>query len=271
MCALQFRNIATVSPFLRRRTLPIALAVCLAASTPVRSATPGDPWERANRKVFIVSAVFDKVLFHPLARLYRALTPGPIGKGLHNVLINLSEPVVIANGVLQARPRAVIAAATRLGINTTLGLGGLIDVTARRDPHVDNSFGNTLGRWGVGPGPYLFVPLLGPSSVRDLFGAGFDAALDPLHMVAYPYRTQVTISRTLVGALDQRNASQDQMAALLDQAADPYATLRSVYLQDRAGEIAALRGVPTTQQPLPSLPDLDEPPAKDAPAKDTPP
>jgi phospholipid-binding lipoprotein MlaA len=260
------------SPALRRRIACFGFAACLAAlapavmaaeqTLPANAVVPvkGDPWQKINRKVFIVSAVIDHYLFHPLARLYKALTPGPIGKGVHNVLVNLSEPVVIANSLLQARPKAALAATVRLGINTTAGVGGLIDVTAKGDPHVANGFANTMGRWGVGPGPYIFAPLIGPSSLRDGFGALADLFSDPLHVIRYPHRTVVGVSRGVVGALDRRNASEDEMNSLLGQAADPYATLRSVYVQQRAGEIDALRGRRAAEQPLPALPDLEEEP-----------
>jgi phospholipid-binding lipoprotein MlaA len=268
---------------LRRRFASLALAACLVAQGPLAAADQSlpsnkvipdksDPWQKANRKVFIASAVLDHYLFHPLARLYKALTPGPIGRGLHNIVVNLSEPVVIANSLLQARPRAAIAATVRLGINTTAGLGGLIDVTARRDPHVANGFANTMGRWGVGPGPYLFAPMVGPTSLRDGFGALADLFSDPLHIIRYPHRTLIGLSRGAVGALDRRNAAEDQMSALLGQAADPYATLRSVYEQQRASEIDALRGRSAAEQPLPVLPDIeDEPPAAARPPTSTPP
>ncbi|MHB8528125.1 MAG: MlaA family lipoprotein [Caulobacteraceae bacterium] len=239
-----------------RRSTLLVLVASLAALAPfaAQAASPGDPWEGFNRKIFIVSAVLDKLIVGPLSKLYRAVTPGPIGKGLHNLIVNLSEPVVIANDVLQFRPRRAIAASVRLGINTTLGVGGLIDVTAKHDPHHDNGFADTLGHYGVRPGPYLFFPFIGPSSVRDLFGTAVDAVSDPLHIVNYPYRSQVSLARTSVGALDQRAAAQDQLEGILSGAADPYATLRSVYLQQRQSEI-------TGAEAIPALPDIEATPA----------
>ncbi len=254
---------------LRRRSAAIAFVACLAAAPGgAVGAIKGDPLEKANRKVFVASAALDHFVFGPIARLYRALTPGPIGKGLHNLVVNLSEPVVIANDLVQARPKPAIAAAVRLAVNTTVGLGGVIDVTASKDPHQDNGFGNTLGRWGIGPGPYLFVPFLGPSSVRDLFGFGVDLVSDPLHNVRYPYRTAIGVSRAAVGALDRRQAVEGQMETLLGQATDPYATLRSVYQQQRAGDIAQLKG--GEGPPLPALPELDEAPPSPSAAQQPP-
>ncbi|MGH7012260.1 MAG: MlaA family lipoprotein, partial [Caulobacteraceae bacterium] len=227
----------------------VALVLTALAAGPAYGHAKGDPFEKANRAMFRLDLALDKLIFHPLAKIYRALTPGPIGKGIHNVLTNVGEPLVFANFVLQARPKRAIAAAVRLGFNTTLGLGGLIDVVAKHDPHVNNGFADTLGRWGVGPGPYLVLPFLGPSSARDILGSGVDAVTDPLHMINYPYRDQVNLARTGVGALDARAEAGDELEDLISQSADPYASLRSSYLQERAGEIHGL-AVPAR---LPSL------------------
>ncbi|MGH6992105.1 MAG: MlaA family lipoprotein [Caulobacteraceae bacterium] len=227
----------------------LALALTALAAGPAFAHARGDPFEKVNRAMFRFDLALDKLIFHPLAKIYRALTPGPIGKGIHNVITNLGEPLVFANFVLQARPKRAIAAAVRLGFNTTLGLGGLIDVVAKHDPHVNNGFADTLGRWGVGPGPYLVLPFLGPSSARDFLGSGVDAVTDPLHMINYPYRNQVNVARTGLGALYARAAAGDELEDLISQSADPYASLRSSYLQERAGEIHGL-AVPAS---LPSL------------------
>ena len=97
-------------------------------------------------------------------------------------------------------------------------------------PHHLSSFGDTLGRYGVRPGPYLFIPVVGPSTVRDLFGNIVDDAIDPLHFVQYPHRPAISIGITVVGGLDQLVRSEGDLQVLLSNAADPYATLRSTYL-----------------------------------------
>ncbi len=261
---------------MRRSIFAVILAVAALVGAPAAAApAAGDPWEGLNRRGYAINRFFDKVLIRPAAMIYRALTPGAIGKGLHNAVTNLGEPLVFINDVLQLRPRRAAEAAGRFTFNSTLGLGGLIDVVAYDGvPHHDNGFGDTLGRYGVKPGPYLFIPVIGPSTVRDLFGAGVDIVTDPVHWANYPYRTEIGVADTIVGGLDTRAAADDELKAILADAADPYATLRSVYLQYRQGEIDETRGAPRLP-PLPeidetgaapAMPDIDESPVSPAPA-----
>jgi phospholipid-binding lipoprotein MlaA len=214
--------------------------------------TPGDPWERANRVDYAVEGALDKHAIHPLAKIYHTLTPGPIGRGVHNVLVNLSEPVAFFNDVLQLRLKRAGVAGVRFITNSTVGILGLFDVAARTGmTHQDNEFGVTLGRYGVRPGPYMYVPLVGPTTVRDLVGSGLDFFIDPVHWLTYSNRTQVGEARFVVSGLDTRVMTEDQLNALLSGAVDPYATLRSVYLQNKQGEIDG-GGVPLN---LPSFDD----------------
>jgi len=136
-------------------TLLDATACAMAASRdPVVASAPDDPWERQNRKNYAIEGVLDRRLIGPASRLYHKLTPGPIGRGIHNVLINLSEPAVIINDVLQLRFKRAGVSATRLVTNSTLGLLGLLDVAGRSGlAHHDNEFGVTLGRYGVTSAP----------------------------------------------------------------------------------------------------------------------
>jgi phospholipid-binding lipoprotein MlaA len=232
----------------------IALAAALAIATQARAGEPSDPLEGANRAGYSIHQALDRALFRPAAMIYRALTPGFIGKGIHNVMVNLSEPVTFANDVLQLRPRRAAHTLIRLTANTLAGWGGFMDVAGYAGlEHRHNSFGNTLGRYGVGPGPYLFIPFIGPSDVRDLFGSGVDAAIDPVRFITYPHRTRVNIVLSVVGGLDQRSFNDDDLKAATAGAADPYATLRSLYLQDRQGEIDG------TGKPPADLPDIASP------------
>jgi phospholipid-binding lipoprotein MlaA len=144
--------------------------------------TPGDPWEPLNRVGYAVQGALDRVVIHPLASFFRVLTPGPIGHGVHNVIVNLSEPSVFIDDVLQLRFKRATVPVARFLTNTTIGLFGLFDVAGGAGvPHHDNEFGVTLGRYGVPHGPYMFVPLVGPTTVRDVIGGGIDALIDPLH------------------------------------------------------------------------------------------
>lgn len=240
----------------------VGLGAMMAAAS-AHAATPDDPFERINRRAYESSMGADRSVFLPLAKLYHWLTPGPLGAALHNFVTNLSEPAIVANDLLQVRISRAARDVARIVLDTTIGLGGLIDVAGPAGaPHEDNDFGVTLGRWGVGPGPYLYLPVLGPSTVRDALGMGVDAAMNPLNYVRFPGRLTLDVSSSVVGGLDLRFRSQADMDALLGGAADPYATLRSVYLQNRQAEV---RGeTSATTPPLPTLEDIPSAPSSDA-------
>lgn len=256
---------------MRRAIVPLILQALLAsAALPVYAASspPGrehprnpDPFERFNRAGFALNQALDKAFIRPLSLLSHGLTPGPIGLAIRNFLSNLGEPVVILNDVLQVHPARAAKTSVRFVVNSSVGLLGAIDVAKhigiRFHP---NGFGDTLGRYGVGPGPYLFLPLLGPSDVRDLVGAGVDSVSTPLFWAEYNYKTEIDVSLGLAGGLSARSEADADLKALLSDAADPYATLRSTYLQDRQGEIADKHTLP----PLPDIGDSD--PATPAPA-----
>jgi phospholipid-binding lipoprotein MlaA len=243
-----------------RPIVSLAVGVSIAAQPMLAAAkTPGDPFEGTNRHFFNSQSGLDKHVFRPVAHVYQRLTPGPIGKAIHNVLTNLSEPLVIVNDLLQLRLKRAGQDTLRLTANTTAGWLGLMDVaTPGGLPHHENDFGVTLGRWGVGPGPYLYLPFVGPSTVRDAVGLGVDTAASPLNWVSFPHQTVVLVSQQVVETLDQRVQTEAEQDALLGDAADPYATLRSVYLQNRE---SLIRGEKAT----PPLPPIDtEAPAPDA-------
>lgn len=226
-----------------------------------RAQTPGDPYERTNRRFYAAAMHAQRFYVRPIAHLYSALAPGPIGQAIHNFITNLGEPVVVANDVLQLRLRRAGDDLARLVTNTTFGIGGLVDLAATQGlPHRENDFGVTLGRWGVGPGPYLFLPFIGPSTVRDAIGRGADIALTPLTFVRFPGRLTLEVSSDAVGVLDTSLRGQSELEAATADATDPYATIRSDYLQSRE---ALIRG----DTAAPVLPPLDDPaPAPSAPA-----
>jgi phospholipid-binding lipoprotein MlaA len=229
------------------------------------SGTPGDPWEKSNRRLYALNDLIMRSVLRPLSKLTSGLTPGLVGKAIHNFVVNLTEPQVIVNDLLQARPVSAVKSFFRLVVNTTAGGLGAVNVAkAIGVPYHPNGFGDTLGRWGVGPGPYLLIPVAGPSTIRDLFGTVADDATLPLKTVSYPYRTVVEISTTVVGGLNQFGEAGKDLDALLSGAADPYATLRSAYLQSREAQI---RG----QKVLPALPDIEEVPSQTAPDAASPP
>ncbi|HUZ14098.1 MAG TPA: VacJ family lipoprotein [Caulobacteraceae bacterium] len=252
---------------MRPRLLSVLAAagvLCAAApalAQPGEAAARGDPLQAFNRRMFALQSGLQGSLLVRVLAVYRALTPGVIGVAVHNVLTNVSEPVVIANDVLQLRLKQAGRDTLRLVADTTAGWLGLFDVaTPGGLPHHDNDFGITLGRWGVGPGPYLYLPLLGPSTVRDAVGSGVDVALSPLTYLSYPDKAEVSVGQEVLSALDTYERAEPDLNALLAGAADPYATLRSVYLQNREAQIRGSTALP----PLAPL-DPADPPADTGP------
>jgi len=247
-------------PVAPRQAAASAVASTGTDALPVPARTPGDPWEPANRKGYAIQSFLDRHLIRPLAKVYRALTPGPIGRGIHNVLVNLSEPAALFNDVLQGRIRRAGVPTARLLINSTMGVLGLVDVASHMGlVHHDNEFGVTLGRYGMSAGPFLYIPMVGPSTVRDTVGAGVDYLTNPIRWANYRHRVKVQQVKLPVGGLDTEVAAEPLLDALLSNAVDPYATLRSAYLQNKQSEIDG-EGVPA------DLPSFDEPPSDVAPA-----
>lgn len=207
--------------------------------------TAGDPYEGLNRSLFDVQQKFDRAIFRPVARGYATIIPKFIRTGLRHLLRHIREPIVFLNDVLQLKPKRAARTLARFAINSTAGIGGLLDVAkTAKLPYHHNGLGNTLARYGVGPGPYLFIPLIGPTQLRDLFGGGVDGLIYPVAIGSPFNRTDYQVSTAAIGGLDLRAESDAGFKALLDGAADPYATLRSVYQQDRAAEIAEMNGTP---------------------------
>lgn len=198
-----------------------------------------DPIEPWNRAMYFVNDGLDTLVVRPAAEAYRLLVPPEVRTGVRNALGNLRSPVIFVNDVLQGEPHRAATTAGRFLLNTTLGLGGVLDVATDLGlPDHGEDFGQTLGRWGVREGPYLFLPVLGPSNPRDLIGAGADIASNPLTWIgggagydAFNY------TRTGLTGLDTREGLIEPLDQLRAQSLDPYATLRSAYRQRRNAEI----------------------------------
>jgi phospholipid-binding lipoprotein MlaA len=255
-----------------------ALAACVLASgsltpdaawararPPAEGAVPVDPWEKFNRGVYAFNQKIDKAILVPLSKLTRGLTPGPLGRAIHNFLVNLNEPVVMVNDLLQAKPGRAIRSAFRLVVNSTIGGLGAIDVAkALGQPAHKNGFGDTLGRWGAVPGPYMILPVLGPATVRDVFGSIVDDLTLPLQIIDYPYRLEVDVTVSIVGGLNERSEVGPELDALLAGAADPYATLRSSYLQAREAQIRGEKALPPLPEIEEAIPPPEAPPGPDS-------
>jgi phospholipid-binding lipoprotein MlaA len=200
-----------------------------------------DPFERTNRNVFFFNQQVETVLFDPITRGYRFLVPAPARRSIRRAALNLYSPKTVVNDLLQLR---FVDAAETLGrfvLNSTLGLGGLLDpaIEAGWEQH-ESDFGQTLAKFGVGSGPYLMIPVFGPTTVRDGFGTVVDLAFQPLTYILGPtdLLLQVYIgSGTGLTALDD---AHDKLQALEDSSVDYYAALRSAYLQSRRATIHGL-------------------------------
>ena len=202
-----------------------------------------DPLEPTNRFFYRVNDTIDNAVLKPVAKGYRYVVPGGVRRSIGNALNNVSSPVVFANDVLQGHPRKAAETVTRFVVNSTVGVGGVFDVAADLGlpAHRGGNFGTTLAVWGVGDGPFLFLPVLGPSSVRDATGFAGSTLLDPLTLASFGGSTALQVSRTAVGAVDTRERLIDPIDQLKRDSLDPYATFRSVYRQTRVSEIEEAR------------------------------
>jgi len=188
-----------------------------------------DPWEGFNRRVYAFNNVIDQVVLRPAAVTYQTITPEPVQRGVGNAFRNILELPSAANALLQAKPKAAGQDAGRFLVNTTLGLAGLFDVATKLglEGRDQEDFGQTLAVWGVKQGPYLMLPLLGPSTPRDLAGVPVDWLLDPTN---YIDKDGVRYSLT---ALELAH-SRAEMLELEEQiAGDRYLFIRDIYLQRR--------------------------------------
>jgi phospholipid-binding lipoprotein MlaA len=234
-----------------------------------QEAKPGaqipDPWEKMNRGLFSFSMAVDHALIAPGVHFYRTVTPQPVQVGIRNVVYNLDEPKTFANDVLQLRFKKAGETTVRFVANSTVGLGGLIDVAGKTGlPGHDSDFGQTLGRWGVGPGPYIFVPFAGATDLRDGIGRLADGFGDPVSWTIGDLTTTFGQVRAGVQVFQARVDLDDEITGLNRDFTDPYATLRSGFSQNRAFKVQEAKGVSTAAQ-VDALPDFGvepTPPAK---------
>ena len=225
----------------RKHTTPVLMPALLAlllggcASAPEGSASPGDPLESFNRPVHTFNDKLDRGFLRPLARGYDRATPGPIDRAISNFFSNLDDIAVLFNSALQAKPRATAVTTSRLFVNTTIGLGGLLDVAKRMGAEKrDEDFGQTLGYWGVGSGPYLVLPLLGPSTVRDAPAMLVDAQLDPVNEID---DDEAWLAMEALRVVDRRAALLGTTEMLETAVVDSYTFTRGAYLRNRANRV----------------------------------
>ena len=244
-----------------RPRLPVALmTACIILLAGCASAPPDyttqtkDPWEKFNRTIYAFNDKLDKNVARPVARTYVRAVPAPARNRFHDFISNLGEPVTIVNDVLQGKLKQTLQDTGRFLVNSTVGLLGFFDPASNIGlPHHDEDLGQTLAHWGVPSGPYLVLPVLGPSTVRDAGGLYVDTYADPPKQDMPPrYRNAVTI----MDGIDTR-AGLMQANSSIDSAYDPYAFVRDAYLQNRRYKI--YDGNPPVDYPdYPDVPDDDE-------------
>jgi phospholipid-binding lipoprotein MlaA len=210
---------------------------------------PRDPLERMNRVTFAVNEKLDHAFARPVARAYRKVTPHFVQTGVSNFMDNINYPITIVNELLQAKFKPALSDTGRFVLNTIAGVGGLFDpaTAAGLDKNAED-LGLTLGHWGVHQGPYLILPILGPSSFRDGFGRLGDEFITPQNYISNDW---IRYSLDGVYYLDTRARLLD-VEGVLDNVFDRYAVLRSIYLQHRQFKItggAEAEDVPEDEPP----------------------
>jgi phospholipid-binding lipoprotein MlaA len=235
----------------KRRWMPVVVssagaglvAFLLLVTPALAQDEPYDPLEPLNRGIFQFNRVLDGLVLEPAAIMYRAATPQFFRTGVRNFLANLTTPVVLANDLLQGEFARAELTLGRFMMNTILGLGGVIDVGGKLgmpDRHYED-FGQTLAVYGVGSGPYLMLPLLGPSNGRDAFGRVVDLAFDPFSVLDAAevglVSTEVALARRGAEILSFREENIEQIDELERSSIDLYAAVRTLYGQYRANEI----------------------------------
>lgn len=190
-----------------------------------------DPLEGFNRGVHTFNQTFDETIGKPLAKGYQAATPEPVDRGVTNFFDNLDDVVIAINNLLQGKPGTAASDVGRFALNSTFGMLGFLDVaTPVGLEKSEEDFGQTLGVWGVGPGPYLVVPFIGPSTVRDFGGFIVDINIDPVWDIDDPGARNAALAVQLI---DQRADLLAATTVVEEAALDQYSFIRNAYLQRR--------------------------------------
>lgn len=212
---------------------------------------PGDPLLALNAQSYAVIQSVDRAFVGPAAMTYKDKVPRPVRSGFRNFMNNLQEPVVFVNYLLQLKVGKAAETVGRFAVNTTLGIGGLFDTAKKHPfnlPHRNNGFAYTLGFYGVKPGPFLFLPLIGPTTLRDVFGRLVDLSVLPFAF-GKPFNDPLyAIPTTVIRLLDERAESDEDLRAIAEESGDPYTATKENYLRQRQAEIDALRGRSTAPE-----------------------
>lgn len=214
-----------------------------------------DPYEGFNRTMFAIHEGIDVVVLQPVSTVYNTVLPVFVRDAVANVLANVSTPIIMVNDLLQGEPDRARIAFERFMINSTAGLGGIVDVAAAGglEPHYED-FGQTLAVGGVDSGPYIFLPILGPGTPRHLVGRAFDALLSPWTWIFYGAPVEQALSPAASTLVSARAKNDLTLSTLKETSPDYYASIRSLYLQSRRYEIA--NGEESFDD-LPDIPDVE--------------
>lgn len=222
--------------------LALGASACASAPSDPEARTEfdkvNDPAEPTNRAVFGFNQTLDRNVIKPVAQAYEDNVPDGVRRGVHNFVTNLNEPLISFNDVLQGDAQRALASSTRFMINTTFGVAGVFDMADSWGlPHHDSDFGQTFGVWGIGEGPFLTLPIFGPSNVRDATGTVLTFAANPLTWISGGPALAAGMTRGATEGVDERGRNIDTLDDLQRNSLDFYATLRSVYRQHREGMI----------------------------------
>lgn len=253
-------------PGASRALAAAALALALAGCATVPNPNPRDPWEGFNRPAHEFNEGVDRILLRPVATLYRDKVPPLVRTGVSNFFGNLSDVWSAVNSLLQFRLQDAGDSIARVNINTLAGIGGIFDVASNFniERHRED-FGQTLGRWGVPTGPYLVIPLLGPSTLRDTAALPVDRQFNP---ISYIDSFALRQSLYVLNIVDKRS-NLLRVGSVLDEASlDKYSFIRDAHLQRRRAEIYDREG--DDRETPPALPDESLNPATGQPAASQP-
>lgn len=230
-------------------------------------ATQGpDPWEGPNRAIFQFNETVDRWVMEPAAEGWDFVMPERAEQGVTNFFANLRMPLVFLNNLLQAKPVAAGQDVGRFVVNTTVGVAGFFDVASRLDiPAHDEDFGQTLGYYGLSPGPYMVLPLLGPSSVRDTVGLGVDGVSRP---EVWLIDLGIRLGAAGIDAVNTRAQLLEEVRESRESAFDFYVFVRNAYLSNRARKVRD--GEPQAEESADDLyyvDELEESPPEDEPAQ----
>ena len=215
-----------------------------------------DPLESFNRSMFAVNQGLDKVILKPTAQVYGVL-PQPVKMGVGNVLANLSLPVTFLNQTMQGEKASAGNTLVRFSVNSTIGILGIFDVASGLGVrHQREDFGQTLAVYGVGSGPYIFLPILGPGNPRDLIGRAGDAVINPIYWAGNnDDEDDIRLGVTLISGIHAREGALELLEELENTSVDYYTTVKSLYIQNRDSEI---KNGATNIDDLPEIDDFDD-------------